>query len=40
MYSKVIQLYIYVRNTHKFFFRLFSIIDYYKILIILGCVIQ
>ena len=35
MYSKVIQLYVYI-----LFFRFFSIIGYYKILSIVPCAIQ
>ena len=37
VYSKVIQLYIYI---FILFFRLFSIIGYYKILSIVPCAIQ
>ena len=37
MYSKVIQLYMYV---YIFFFRVFSIIGYYKILNIVPCAIK
>ena len=37
VYNKVIQFYIYI---YIFFFRLFSIISYYKILNIVLCAIQ
>ena len=43
VYSKVIQLYIYVRKytyIYILFFRLFSIIGHYKILGIVCCAIQ
>ena len=47
MYGKVIQLYVCVciyrfiyTYIYIFFFRLFSLIGYYKILIIIPCAIQ
>ena len=39
-YSKVIQLYICIYYIHHTYFRLFSIVDYYKILNIILCAIQ